>query len=395
METLPDNLLNFDDISEKGWVIINKIKKPDNIIEVEVKEMLEEKSIDLSSVEPSKPNGLPNKGNTCYINTAIQTIVQIFGDHFISGKYYKKLSDDPDKINFVNDIAHLIAAVENKDGRWSQEHINLHLKNNIKYLSKLDNFKRFGRFQQADSFEFLAELLDLLSEYLRYKIQIEIVSKVDEKDLDSIDKIRLRYCNHIKETLKYTSIIDEQLRGYFRASVTCAHNDCDYISEKFEPFITLSLPIKGMNTLEECLQNYVKPIKLDVENQWFCEKCKRKSQAEKKLSIWNTSEYLIISYKRYVNTMIATVKDNHDITAPFNELDLSLFVEDNKQTENIYDLCAVTVHSGNMNNGHYVIARKMGNSLKNWTVFNDSTVVNVEEQNINNKNAYYLVYKRR
>jgi ubiquitin C-terminal hydrolase len=207
-----------------------------------------------------------------------------------------------------------------------------------------------------------------------------------------MDRTRLIYYTFLKKTLKKTSFIDEKLLGYFRASVTCAYNDCNYRSERFEPFFTLPLPIKGLNTLEECLANYVKPVTLDEKNKWFCEKCKRRSQAEKKMSIWTTAEYLIISYKRYVNLLINTVKDDRAIIAPFHELDLSPYVEDNKKDKNMYDLCAVTVHSGNMNNGHYVIARKVEN---NWVVFNDNTVVPVSENDINNGSAYYLVYKRR
>jgi ubiquitin C-terminal hydrolase len=130
---------------------------------------------------------------------------------------------------------------------------------------------------------------------------------------------------------------------------------------------------------------------LDENNQWYCDKCKRKSQAEKKLSIWNTGEYVIISYKRYSNIQIATIKDGRSIIAPFQNLDLSPYVEDNNSNENKYSLCSVTVHSGNMNSGHYVIARKMKN---NWFVFNDSTVIPVKESEISTSTAYYLVYKR-
>jgi ubiquitin C-terminal hydrolase len=338
------------------------------------------------------PYGLPNKGNTCYINAALQTIIQIFSEFFISGEYYKKLSSDETVIDFMSDFAHLVSAVQNVDDRWSKSHVNLYLENVIQYLSKIDEFKRFIKFRQADSYEFLAQLISLLSEYLSYKISIEIDVKVDEKELDNKDRTRLVYYTFLKKTLKKTSIVDEKLRGYFRASITCAYDDCDYHSERFEPFFMLSLPIKGINTLEECLANYVKPTTLDEKNKWFCEKCKRRSQAEKKMSIWSTAEYLIISYKRYVNILITSVKDGHSIAAPFHELDLSPYVEDNKHDENIYDLCAVTVHSGNMNNGHYVIARKVEDA---WTVFNDSTVIPVTESDVNNGAAYYLVYRRR
>ena len=64
--------------------------------------------------------GLPNKGNTCYMNTAIQTIIQIFSDFFISGEYYKKLSSNEKIIEFMSDFAHLVASVQNIDGRWKK-----------------------------------------------------------------------------------------------------------------------------------------------------------------------------------------------------------------------------------------------------------------------------------
>lgn len=336
--------------------------------------------------------GLPNKGNTCYINTAVQTIIQIFSDFFISGEYYKKLSSNEKIIEFMSDFAHLVASIQNIDGRWKKTHVNLYLQNVIKYLSSIDDFKRFIKYNQEDSYDFLVQIITLLSDYLSYKINIEIDVKVEKKDLDKKDQKRLIFYNFLKNTLKTTSIIDEYICGYFRATLKCAYNDCENISEKFEPFLSLSLPIENMNTLDECLKKYISPNKLDKNNMWYCDKCKRRSEAEKKMSIWSTSKYLIISYKRYINLNITSVKDDRIIKAPFHSLDLSSYVEDNKYNENIYDLCAVTIHSGNMNNGHYIIYRKINNL---WFLFNDETVIPVKECDVDSGLAYYMVYKKR
>ena len=339
-----------------------------------------------------KPNGLPNNGNTCYINTAIQIIAQILGDFFISGEYHKKLPSDKKTINFMKNFAHLIASIQNNDNQWSELHVKLYLRNIFKYLSSINNFKELINFQQEDSYDFLTKLIDLLSSHLQYKISIEINLKVEKKYLNEKEKTRLIFYKYLKTNLKTTSIIDEKLRGYFRASITCGNDKCNNSSEKFEPFLTFSLPIEGMKTLEECITDYIKPSILDKDNQWSCNKCKQKSQAKKKMSIWTTSEYIFFCYKRYLNLQLVTVKNSQEITTPFHNLDLSLYVEDNKPNENIYDLCAVTFHSGNLNNGHYVIARKMQNG---WMVFNDNTVTPIKESDINNRNAYYMVYQRR
>lgn len=329
----------------------------------------------------SSPNGLPNKGNTCFINSAVQTISGIFSDFFINGEY--KISEEL----FVSNFAHLIAAVENKNGMWDKKHINLHLQYFFKFIRNMDNFKRFSKNGQADSYEFLLELLDSLSTYLQYKISIKISIKIDEEKLDERDKSKLSYYRYLKETVKSTSIIEEKLQGIYKASIKCGYDDCNNISDKFEPFLCLSLPIEGFDTLQECLENYVKPITLDENNKWYCSNCNRKSQATKKLSIWNTSEYLFISYKRHVNIGISTIKDGRAIDTPF-ELDISPYVEEKCKN---YSLCIITFHSGNMNNGHYITLRKIEND---WFIFNDNSVESIDESNIDIRSAYYMVYKK-
>ena len=137
------------------------------------------------------PNGICNIGNTCYMNTAFQTIVQIFGDFFIKGEYSKKISKNEEIIEFLKNFAHLMASIKNNNGKWGKEHVSFYLKNVINYLSGLKDFKRFIKYQQSDSYEFLTSILDILSEYLKYKISIEINVNVEEKYLDEKDKTKL------------------------------------------------------------------------------------------------------------------------------------------------------------------------------------------------------------
>jgi ubiquitin C-terminal hydrolase len=328
------------------------------------------------------PHGLPNFGNTCYLNAALQNIFHIFGDTFISGHYFRKVKQDNAIRTFTNNFAHLTAAVENKNNKWNKKHVEFYLKNVIKFLSQKENFKRFINFQQADSNDFLNELLDLLSEMLTYDVFVQINVKVPEETLSQEDKDRLLFFRHIQNSMKETSVIKDALQGFFKASITCGHEDCDNSSVKFESFLTLSLPINNMKTLEQCLLKYIKPIKLDKDNQWFCDKCKRKSQATKKMSIWNTSHYLIISYKRYMSNL---VKDNNEVVSPM-ELDMTPFLESGESKK--YRLCSMTVHSGGLSSGHYVSVRKIG---QDWVLFDDDSIKKVKQLNPNH--SYYLVYK--
>ena len=48
-----------------------------------------------------------------------------------------------------------------------------------------------------------------------------------------------------------------------------------------DPFLTLSLPIKGQKDVIESLKTSFQPDKLDGENQYFCEELDKKIDAEK------------------------------------------------------------------------------------------------------------------
>ena len=60
----------------------------------------------------------------------------------------------------------------------------------------------------------------------------------------------------------------------------------------------------------------------------------------------------------------------------------------------IYDLYAVSNHSGGLDGGHYYCYAK--NYIKNeWFCFNDSSVRSMNEQSICTEAAYCLFYERR
>ena len=77
------------------------------------------------------------------------------------------------------------------------------------------------------------------------------------------------------------------------------------------------------------------------------------------MAILNTSEFIIICYKRYSTIKNKLVKNTKDIKTPLI-LDLSKFVEDNKKNENKYSLCSAVYHIGNIRVGIIIILEKLG-----------------------------------
>ena len=72
------------------------------------------------------------------------------------------------------------------------------------------------------------------------------------------------------------------------------------------PFLDLSLPIKNEfgtgvlnSSLEMALENYIKPEKLTGDNQYFCDKCGKKVNAEKGLKITHCPQVLSVHLARF------------------------------------------------------------------------------------------------
>mmetsp|Transcript_13988 Transcript_13988/g.14002 ORF Transcript_13988/g.14002 Transcript_13988/m.14002 type:complete len:123 (+) Transcript_13988:465-833(+) len=86
--------------------------------------------------------------------------------------------------------------------------------------------------------------------------------------------------DHLKST---SSVIVDLFHGQLKSTLKCTQ--CDQISQNFEPFMSISLPIsvnKG-TSLKQCLKDFTKNESL--EQSWFCSKCNKEVTATKSFSI--------------------------------------------------------------------------------------------------------------
>ena len=126
-------------------------------------------------------------------------------------------------------------------------------------------------------------------------------------------------------------------------------------------------------------------------NEWYCENCKKKQRAKKKLEIYHTPKILIIQIKRFSHVN----KINTKVDFPLKDLDLSKYILSKDKTKSIkYDLFAVANHYGSLTYGHYTAFCK--NSIdEKWYEFNDSCVYEITDlSKIVSSNAYVLFYKQ-
>ena len=193
-----------------------------------------------------------------------------------------------------------------------------------------------------------------------------------------------------------------------------------------DPFLTLSLPIKGQKDVIESLKTSFQPDKLDGENQYFCEELDKKIDAEKGSLVDRLPPVLMLHLKRfdfdYQTMRRVKVNDSCEIPEiidmdnvlndfrydkcddPNNNKDDANTNSENNSNENVsstmnnrkggnnktkqllgkYQLVSVMNHSGTSRGGHYraFIRGDRKDNVNKWYDFNDAHVSEMTEKDI-------------
>ena len=204
----------------------------------------------------------------------------------------------------------------------------------------------------------------------------------------------------IKEEIEKINIIDNKTIKDYQLNFNIAWYP-DYIDkiknlylpERITKTISYYNEIEGPEfELTNLLENFGNLEQLTQENKWYCPKCKEHQLAKKKIEIYTCPEILIIHLKRFKNNY----KLGNLIKFPIEGLDMGKYIhyKENENSDNIYDLFAVSNHDGSLEGGHYIAYCK--NYFENkWYNFNDAIVSEINENNIITKSAYVLFYKKR
>ena len=318
--------------------------------------------------------GLENLGNTCYMNSIIQCLshTQWLRKYILLDNYKENVND--------NKIQYILFQEFNKllRGLWYENAV-VSPKSFFHYLQILSIKCGSGQFvgnNQNDSSELLVFILDCFNEALSKQMELEIYPN----DLPAE--------KHWKTVFKSgISPIVTNFYSQLHTSIEC--NNCGHISYNFDPISILHLPIPDFSdriaTLADCLEQYTSVETLDDSNLYKCEKCCQLSNAKRKEDIHKTSEYLIISLKRFNRN---GTKNTKPVLFPVDELDISKYTLDGISKK--YRLYAVSNHIGGTGGGHYFSYIEKGG---NWYEFNDIHVQTLEKEKILTNAAYVLFYR--
>ncbi|XP_029616593.1 ubiquitin carboxyl-terminal hydrolase 15 isoform X4 [Salmo trutta] len=213
--------------------------------------------------------GLSNLGNTCFMNSALQCLSNVppLTEYFLKDKYNDELNED-NPLGMKGEIAKAYAEITKQS--WSGKYSYVTPR---PFKTQVGRFApQFSGYQQQDSHELLAFLLDGLHEDLNRIRKKPYILLKDAKGRPDKVVAEEAWENHIKRN---DSIIVDIFHGLFKSTLVCPV--CAKVSVTFDPFcyLTLPLPMKKERTLEVYLVRLdplAKPTKMivtDIYNHRF------------------------------------------------------------------------------------------------------------------------------
>ncbi|CAM2107701.1 unnamed protein product [Caretta caretta] len=330
--------------------------------------------------------GLRNLGNTCFMNSILQCLsnTKELRDYCLQNQYVRDLnSNSRMHTALMAEFAKLIQLL------WTSSPNEVVSPSEFK--TQIQRYApRFVGYNQQDAQEFLRFLLDGLHSEVN-QVLVRPRSNLDNLDHLPDDEKGRQMWQKYQE--REDSRIGDLFVGQLKSSLTCS--ECGYCSTAFDPFWDLSLPIAkksyGEVTLLDCLRLFTKDDVLDGDEKPTCCRCKTRTRCTKKFSVQRFPKILVLHLKRFSEARIRTSKLTTFISFQLKDLDLREFAAQSCNHA-IYNLYAISNHSGTTMGGHYTAYCKSPVSGE-WHTFNDSRVTPMSSSHVRSSDAYLLFYE--
>uniref|UniRef100_A0A8C6T9M3 ubiquitinyl hydrolase 1 n=1 Tax=Neogobius melanostomus TaxID=47308 RepID=A0A8C6T9M3_9GOBI len=256
--------------------------------------------------------------------------------------------------------------------------------------------KLFDNYMQQDAHEFLNYLLNTIADLLQEE-------RKQEKTNGRLANGTLDSQNNNSNASPAPTWVHEIFQGTLTNETRCL--TCETISSKDEDFLDLSVDVEQNTSITHCLRGFSNTETLCSEYKYYCEECRSKQEAHKRMRVKKLPMILALHLKRfkYMEQLQRYTKLSYRVVFP---LELLFNTSgDATNPERLYDLVAVVVHCGSgPNRGHYIAIVK---SHDFWLLFDDDIVEKIDAQAIeefygltseiskNSESGYILFYQSR
>lgn len=317
--------------------------------------------------------GLVNMGSTCYMSCIIQCLARnpYFLKYSLNQTHYKECKTHNPSICISCALDGVVKEFYGSVSAEEMRESNGGLINLLNCSWKIN--ENLAGYSQQDAHEFWQFLLNRL--HCEYKAN----NGISRKDSNNDDT---ELCNCIYHRV---------FQGFLKSSIVCP--ECNNNSKtSIEPFMDLSLDIKGKMNIYDCLDSFHKKEQLH-DFDYNCDNCNTSQDAIKQLKISKLSAVLVLQLKRFEHLMNGnSIKLNDFIEFPLylNMKDYCDSGDQDATPDIIYELLGIICHTGTVNEGHYTAICKILEGK--WIKFNDSMVAVISEADMLKEQAYLLIY---
>lgn len=347
----------------------------------------------MSTSVTTKPVGIANLGNTCFLSSSLQALRAC-------PQLVTAILNNRHRLRSTSKKTALFEAFQAllRDFEGSSTIVPRGFVAALQHTCHACDDDWYQPRQQADAAECIQYILDALHD----AVYRQVLITVEGTARTAADKSQIKGLNAWSTFFaKEYSPVVEHFYGQHQIRIQCTA--CKYVSERYEPWSTLKLPIPGGDRVGAEIPTFSACVSAahatETIEEYACDGCKSSQTARITTRISKLPNILVLTLKRFTNTgakirgLIPWNLEGEDFApwmcwsrCPFQNTDAP---------RTVYETFAVVEHLGSSRGGHYR-SFAYSNKAADWTEYDDDAVrPNIPPASVVSADSYVLFLRPR